>query len=303
MRRQHNDDGFGDYDDFDPMDQALRDQIGRDEEKVWKVQVHLLTHFIRTAPLPGTSTGDDFRKRFSLQFPPLPPMDTNGGLVGELRNLFDDDAYEDAQRRAESDNPNEMWFGAKFLHWRNEAFGRYCANTDCLAPLPEAPKRRGRPRLYCRPDKTGDCQDAALKRRKYHESNPNAAYRIRPMLVVGVPFSLRDRREPLTYRDPPATTDHKAPWVEKETSPTGPPQMLEHFSRWVRRHRKKTVRRQSRTAKRKEVEAIFGVPLEELVQLVVAEGYVFGRAGEQAIEELLGRSVNSLIDDSERENE
>ena len=53
MARQYDDDFYyQDYDDYDPADQALRDQIDEDAEQVRKVQLHLLTHAIQTAPLP-----------------------------------------------------------------------------------------------------------------------------------------------------------------------------------------------------------------------------------------------------------
>ena len=235
-------------------------------------------------------------------------MDTNGGLVRELRNLFDDDAYEDAKQRARSDNPNIAWFGAMFLFQRNEALGRYCANINCLGLLPEEPRRRGRPRLYHRPgDKTAksrDCKDAAIKLRKYHEANPNTAYRTRAMLVPGIPFSQRDRSDSSPYYRSfiPPRTNYQAPWLREDDggrTDDRPAELPQHFSRWLRGRRKSVpARRKRRTAaqkwRRQEVEAVFGVPLEELVRIAVADGYVFGDE-EAAIEELLGRSINSLI--------
>ncbi|MGC2650280.1 MAG: hypothetical protein WA304_05685, partial [Candidatus Cybelea sp.] len=321
MARQYDDDFYyPDYDDYDPADRALRDQIDEDAELVRKVQIHLFTHTMRESPLPGTSVGDDFRKRFSLQFPPLPPMDTNGGLVDELRNLFDDDSYEDAKKRARSENPNEAWFGAMFLFQRNEAFGRYCANVNCLGELPEEPRRRGRPRLYHRPGdkaaKSRDCKDAAIKRRKYHEANPNTSYRTRAMLVPGIPFSLRDRSGSSTYYRNfiPPRTNYTAPWLKESDdrqTDDRPAELSQHVSQWLRRHGKKRkvvpARRKGRTTKQKrqrqEFAAAFGLPLEELVQRAFADGCIFGDEDRAAIEEVLGRSINSLITGEDDEDD
>lgn len=293
-----------DYDDFDEADQALYDQMDEDHELVWRVQCHELAHALREHPLPGMPFSEEYRRRFHGMFPPFPSDPT----VGELRNLFDDDAYEDAKKCAQSDEPDERWFGAKFLYWRNEALGRYCLNTNCLKRLPDRQRRRGRPQLYC----NRECKDAAIKRTNYHQQHPNAAYRLKPMLIPGHPFSVRPDRNSITsgsYRPfVPAVGDRNAPWSEEDNEKRAadpPAEFSDHFRRLLSRHRKKRravtarERRNGLTAeqkrRRKEFERAFGAPLDEVIGLAVSDGYVFSDDDQAVFEALLGQSLHSII--------
>lgn len=287
---------YDDLDDYDEADEALAKQVDEDAQLVWKIQCHELAHAMREHPLPGVPFSEEYRRRFHGQFPPFPAQPTGG----ELRNLFDEDAADNARECARSDIPDIAWFGAKYLFWRNEAIGRYCLNVNCLAELTEEGRRRGRPRWYCK----DSCKDAAIKRKRYHEKHPNAAYR-RP--GSGRP----DRNVAGThYRSfTPPVTSYQAPWVdngrpEQKAAPELG-ELTDHFRRWQSRHRKKrrAVTAQDRRThlsankKRqiKKLETFLGMRLDEFIGLAVSEGHIFNDEERAVFEDLLGESIHSLI--------
>lgn len=303
---------YDDFDDYDEADEALAKQIDEDAELSSKVQIHELAHALRERPLPGMPFSEEYRRRFRGAFPPFPAQPT----VGELRNLFNEDACEDARKRARSDVPDIAWYGAKYLFWRNEAIGRYCMNVNCLAPLPEETCRRGRRRYYCAPhvDKSSanreqvDCKNAAIKRRKYHEAHPHAAQRLRPMFVPGIPWHSVRAGSSFGQGFIPPRTDYKAPWLDNEDADDRSGERIadlaDHLRRWASRHkRRKPItareRRKSVNAQQKrrraDLEAVLGIPLETAVAFALYDGTVFDDDTTETIEELLGRSINALI--------
>lgn len=261
-------------DDYDEAEQAIWAQQDDDSETVREIQIHRLSHAMRSR-LPGVSVSEEFRYRFGVTIAPFPADPT----PGQLRNWFRELSYDEARHRTRSENEEERWLAATFLSHRNAALGVYCYNTNCLKPLEPTPKRRGRPRLYC----AGKCKESGKSRHARNAANPHRVERLSPMLRPGHPFPINAHKlEGLGRGFTPPITDAKPPWQEPQSERTAPEAVgiESHLRRWHAPGRKS---------------APDSIPLAELVRLANAAGHIFSDDEREALEALLGSPLGGVI--------
>jgi hypothetical protein len=307
---------YSDYDDFDEADKSLREQTKADAEVAWKVLVRELNLAVNSNPMPGMPWPEYVRRVFRVEYFPLPFEPR----VDFLRNLYSELGYANARRCVEANDCDVAWWGGQFLFHRSEALGRWCYNTNCLARLPIKTGHQGRPRYYCprriaedgiagivpeRHDKYGnpvdtwiDCKEAGKKRHERNATDPHRTERFRPMLVPGYPFTTRPLFDRLGIHWPSDPVGRK---VRRAKNAGLIPQADE-----LRRQRdleraaasplttdKAMARWQSRRDRGTRVGDV--IPLEQIVVQVIGDGYVFPDDVKATIEEMLGRTIESLI--------